>query len=989
MATVTITGSTTRDSTARQDNRPWYVEGVGYQDGGDGGVITPRKSRAFYPVAGVLTMELEAGIVAYVTNPDGDQYLVTVPDEDSALWDLIAAAVAYPPDTSQERLNVAVGQYVEANRQQFRTRAVPVDPEDPDTLYQWVDSNGDDVGDPVELVDIVNVAWGAVNWGGTGDDVAHDARQAIDADPGELPTFKVSSYFGSWGAGDDTAAIQAALDAAADAGGSAGRGGRVVIPYLNGYIPKASQLAVPYGVTLTGGAWSSFGGKLRQLSGVNDDFIILADNGNAGSNPWGGPCVIEKLSLIGAPGSTAGHAIAWRFPDGRKAKIQDLTTLEKLFIVGFAGSGFYAVGCGPLYIRDVNAIFNGGYGIELVDPQNFEAGALGHISLENISGDGNKGYLSDKGGATVYLEGIKSFYGCSLHGIKSEYRLGIDGYGGNSTTMGNRNAVLIKNCAGAIDVSGLTHISSYGQTRKPDAAIRVIGNAVPNLTWRGASIRSTLTGQTVDWNGDAATAADPVPIVRNDVEGYVSYFTSGKIGPEANLPVNPISSNLATDPDFENTLLWKQDMQSGVSLSTTQKASGARSLKIVADGSTAIGAYLFRDVVSGRATASIGAKPVNPGESWRASVRVFRPSANSGTGRLNIQFEFTDSQGVASPATNTTQVIGADQSGWTADSWTANTLTVCGTVPAGYDRMQVRVVTSTGTPPTSGDIFYIDGVRIEPEVIGSRTHAATSKTTPVDADEFVIADSVVIGNPATSWIKKVTFANLKATLKTYFDSLTTTLTNKTMSGASNTFTNISADSCIDGTTNKVYTATEQTKLSELPSGIELTSGEGTLSRREVNGSSVASGNGNLRLTYFTAKKTETITQIRTMVNTAAVGASLARVGIYSVDGSGNLTLVASIADDHSNLWIAATTVYTRSLSASWSKVKGTRYAIGILVVGTSTAPTFYGQSTLLASECGIAPRISGILASQTDLPSSITAGSVGDSGHQTYVALLP
>lgn len=40
-----------------------------------------------------------------------------------------------------------------------------------------------------------------------------------------------------------------------------------------------------------------------------------------------------------------------------------------------------------------------------------------------------------------------------------------------------------------------------------------------------------------------------------------------------------------------------------------------------------------------------------------------------------------------------------------------------------------------------------------------------------------------------------------------------TLTNKTMSGTNNTFSNISADSTIDGTTNKVFTAVEKTKLS--------------------------------------------------------------------------------------------------------------------------------------------------------------------------------
>lgn len=57
-------------------------------------------------------------------------------------------------------------------------------------------------------------------------------------------------------------------------------------------------------------------------------------------------------------------------------------------------------------------------------------------------------------------------------------------------------------------------------------------------------------------------------------------------------------------------------------------------------------------------------------------------------------------------------------------------------------------------------------------VIAPGTHAATSKTTPVDADELSLVDSA-----ASNVLKKLTWANLKATLKTYFDTLYASLDN--------------------------------------------------------------------------------------------------------------------------------------------------------------------------------------------------------------------
>ncbi len=83
---------------------------------------------------------------------------------------------------------------------------------------------------------------------------------------------------------------------------------------------------------------------------------------------------------------------------------------------------------------------------------------------------------------------------------------------------------------------------------------------------------------------------------------------------------------------------------------------------------------------------------------------------------------------------------------------------------------------ATGNLVTLSSTGTLVGTTTQSGFISSITHAATGKTTPIDADEIGILDS------AASFVLKVlTWANLKATLKTYFDSLTTTLTNKTFS----------------------------------------------------------------------------------------------------------------------------------------------------------------------------------------------------------------
>jgi hypothetical protein len=83
---------------------------------------------------------------------------------------------------------------------------------------------------------------------------------------------------------------------------------------------------------------------------------------------------------------------------------------------------------------------------------------------------------------------------------------------------------------------------------------------------------------------------------------------------------------------------------------------------------------------------------------------------------------------------------------------------------------QTNISGNAGTATILATSRNIDGQAFngsaDINVIAPGTHAAASKTTPVNADELGIVDSA-----DSNLLKKVTWANLKATLKTYFDTL--------------------------------------------------------------------------------------------------------------------------------------------------------------------------------------------------------------------------
>lgn len=107
-------------------------------------------------------------------------------------------------------------------------------------------------------------------------------------------------------------------------------------------------------------------------------------------------------------------------------------------------------------------------------------------------------------------------------------------------------------------------------------------------------------------------------------------------------------------------------------------------------------------------------------------------------------------------------------------------------IDASADQVGIGTATPTEKLTVSGNIAVsgtvdgrdiatdgtkLDGIEALADVtdagnVGSSIHGATEKTTPVDADTTALIDSA-----ASNVLKKLSWANIKATLKTYFDSL--------------------------------------------------------------------------------------------------------------------------------------------------------------------------------------------------------------------------
>lgn len=119
------------------------------------------------------------------------------------------------------------------------------------------------------------------------------------------------------------------------------------------------------------------------------------------------------------------------------------------------------------------------------------------------------------------------------------------------------------------------------------------------------------------------------------------------------------------------------------------------------------------------------------------------------------------------------------------DTEVSNNTDVAANTADRHAHSNLAVLNATTASFLTADETKLDGIEASADVtdagnVGSSINGAAAKTTPVDADTMPLIDSA-----ASNVLKKVTWANIKATLKTYFDTLYATAASLT-SHTSNT-----------------------------------------------------------------------------------------------------------------------------------------------------------------------------------------------------------
>jgi len=135
------------------------------------------------------------------------------------------------------------------------------------------------------------------------------------------------------------------------------------------------------------------------------------------------------------------------------------------------------------------------------------------------------------------------------------------------------------------------------------------------------------------------------------------------------------------------------------------------------------------------------------------------------------------------------------------------------------------------------------------------------------------------------------------------------------------------------------------------------------------------------MTYFTAKTTEPVNNLTVPVGTtAASGATTIVFGQYSIDVSGNLTLLAATINDTMLLAGGSGAESTKALSATINEIAGVRYAPRAVLRWGDGSDCLRRGATEPGDSAHTAAGGTPIRPSGTTLPSTNSVGSVSASG---------
>jgi len=192
--------------------------------------------------------------------------------------------------------------------------------------------------------------------------------------------------------------------------------------------------------------------------------------------------------------------------------------------------------------------------------------------------------------------------------------------------------------------------------------------------------------------------------------------------------------------------------------------------------------------------------------------------------------------------------------------------------------------------------------------VAYNTHAATSKVTPVDADEIPIVDSA-----ASNGLKKITFANLA----TYFTSLFAPIDSPTFTGTPSLPTGTIAVTQPAGT-NTTQVATTAFVKTEIPNALNVTGSAPIYACRawvNFNGTGTVAirGSGNVSSITDTGVGTYTINFTTAMPDanyaiTTSVGGATADLPIIFTGGFLTTSVNCSISKNLSNAGVDVTDV---------------------------------------------------------------------------------